>query len=176
MPASNMRAVLWVLRVQNCVSLRKWNLAKIRRFRRSKGAVSTVVATIMLVNTAVAMGAIMFAWSSGMLSAYRSDTEVQYSLIGEKTREAIAVENVWFQNGGQKKITVFVRNVGLCEAKLVSIYVSGSPYLPNGTWPYTLVVGSRVSLQVICNWIANSTYQITVGTTRGNQARSQWVA
>jgi len=139
-------------------------------------AVSTIVATILTINMAIVMGGVMIAWAMGLIGSYQGGTQVQYMLMGEKAQEAITIENVWFETGTPEKITIFVRNIGVREAKLVSIYVGGSPYTPNGTWPYTLPVASRATLQITYDWTSGTRYIIVVGTARGNQARGEWPA
>ena len=147
---------------------------------KQKKGISTIVATILTINMAIVMGGIMVAWAMGLIGSYQGGTQIQYMLMGEKAQEAIVIEHVWFETGAPKKITVFVRNVGAREAKLVSLYVGGSSYTPNGTWPYTLLVSpasaSRVALQITYNWASETSYLIVVATARGNQARGQWTA
>jgi len=123
---------------------------------------------------AIVMGGIMMAWAMGLIGSYQGGTQIQYMLIGERAQEAIVIENVWFETGTPKKITVFARNVGVREAKLVSIYVGGSSYTPNGTWPYTLTVAGKVALQITYAWASGESYLIVVATARGNQARGEW--
>jgi len=141
---------------------------------KQKAAVSTIVATILTINMAIVMGGVMIAWAMGLIGSYQGGTQVQYMLMGEKMQEAIVIENVWFQTGTPKKITVFVRNVGVREAKLASLYVDGTSYT-NASWPYTLPVGSAIVLQITdFNWAYGSSYLIVVATARGNQARGEW--
>jgi len=142
--------------------------------------VSTIVATILMINLAIVMGGIMIAWAMGLIGSYQGGTQIQYMLIGERAQEAIVIENVWFETGTPKRITVFVRNVGAREARLVSLYVGGSSYTPNGTWPYVLLISppssSRVALQITYSWTSGVSYLIVVATARGNQARVEWAA
>lgn len=154
----------------------KYGVTYLRSIRKARRGISTIVATILTINMAIVMGGIMMAWAMGLIGSYQGGTQVQYMLIGEKAQEAIVIENVWFETGTPKKITVFVRNVGAREAKLVSLYVGGSTYTPNGTWPYTLPVASKVTLQITYTWTSGTSYLIVVATARGNQARGEWVA
>lgn len=146
----------------------------VMRMVNRQRAVSTIVATILTINMAIVMGGVMIAWAMGLIGSYQGGTQVQYMLMGEKMQEAIVIENVWFQTGTPKKITVFVRNVGVREAKLASLYVDGTSYT-NASWPYTLPVGSAIVLQITdFNWAYGSSYLIVVATARGNQARGEW--
>jgi len=141
---------------------------------KQKAAVSTIVATILMINMAIVMGGIMIAWAMGLIGSYQGGTQIQYMLMDERVQEAITVECVWFESGPPKKITFFVRNIGVREAKLTTLYVNGTSYTPNGTWPYTLTVGSRVTLLVNYTWTSGAIYLITIATTRGNKAHGEW--
>lgn len=143
---------------------------------KTKKGISTLVATILMINTAIVMGAVMIAWAMGLIGAYQGGTQVQYTLIGERAQEAVVIEHVWFMTGPSKSIIVFVRNVGAREAELVSLYVGGSSYTPNGTWPYTLTTSNKVALQIAYNWAYGTSYLIVAATKRGNQARGEWTA
>lgn len=142
----------------------------------SKKGISTLVATILMINTAIVMGAVMIAWAMGLIGTYQGGTQIQYMLMGERAQEAIVIEHVWFMTGPSKSIIVFVRNVGARETDLVSLYVGGSSYAANVTWPYTLPTSNKVALQITYNWAYGTSYLIVVATKRGNQARGEWTA
>jgi len=142
---------------------------------KAKKGISTLVATILMINTAIVMGAVMIAWAMGLIGTYQGGTQVQYMLMGERAQEAIVIEHVWFINmPPSKSIIVFVRNVGAREAQLVSLYVGGSSYAANVTWPYTLPMSNKVALQITYDWSSGASYLIVVATKRGNQARGEW--
>jgi len=156
--------------------------------RKREKAISTIVATILTINMAIVMGGVMVAWSSGLTGSYQGGAQVQYMLMGEKMQEAIVIENVWFVTSlpfpfpPGMYIEVFVRNVGVREAKLASLYVNGLSCLvfvvdpPLSPWPYTLPVGDRVTLGTFWIWFSGTSYRIVVTTARGNQARGEWTA
>jgi len=129
-----------------------------------------------MINTAIVMGAVMIAWAMGLIGTYQGGTQIQYMLMGERAQEAIVIEHVWFMTGPSKSIIVFVRNVGARETDLVSLYVGGSSYAANVTWPYTLPTSNKVALQITYNWAYGTSYLIVVATKRGNQARGEWTA
>jgi len=138
-----------------------------------KRAVSTLIATILMINVAIVMGGVLLAWGMGLLGSYTSGTGVQYMLLEEKKEEAIAVENVWLQAG--TTIRVFVRNVGTREALIKAVYVNGTSVSTSPSLPRTLYVSGNLTL-TISSILHNAKYPqlIVVATARGNQARGQW--
>ena len=142
---------------------------------KKKKALSTIVATVLMINVSILMGAMYMAWMSGLLGTYTGDAQVQYNLMEARRSEWIVVENVWFQQSN--KITVFVRNVGVMEANIVRIYINGQALWAYNTTnlPYTLLVGRRSAFELTYAWTSGSTYSFSVATSRGNQARGDWV-
>mgnify|MGYP001058936306 FL=1 len=137
-------------------------------------AVSTLVATILMINTAIAMGAVMIAWAMGLIGTYQGGTQVQYMLIGERAQEAIVIENVWLQGGAT--IKVFVRNVGSRDAEIRAVYVNGTSVSPSPSLPYRLYVSGNLTLTISISHNARYPQLIVVATARGNQARGEWTA
>jgi len=141
---------------------------------RRRRAVSTLVATILMINTAIAMGAVMIAWAMGLIGTYQGGTQVQYMLIGERAQEAIVIENVWLQGG--TIIKVFVRNVGSRDAVIRAVYVNGTSVSPSPSLPQSLYVSGNLTLTIPISHNAKYPQLIVVATARGNQARGEWTA
>jgi len=137
-------------------------------------AVSTLVATILMINTAIAMGAVMIAWAMGLIGTYQGGTQVQYMLMGERAQEAIVIENVWLQGGAT--IKVFVRNVGSRDAVIRAVYVNGTSVSPSPSLPQSLYVSGNLTLTIPISHNAKYPQLIVVATARGNQARGEWTA
>jgi len=137
-------------------------------------AVSTLVATILMINTAIAMGAVMIAWAMGLIGTYQGGTQVQYMLMGERAQEAIVIENVWLQGGAT--IKVFVRNVGSRDAVIRAVYVNGTSVSPSPSLPQHLYVSGNLTLTISISHNAKYPQLIVVATARGNQARGEWTA
>jgi len=137
-------------------------------------AVSTLVATILMINTAIVMGAVMIAWAMGLIGTYQGGTQIQYMLIGERAQEAIVIENVWLQGGAT--IRVFVRNVGSRDAEIKAVYVNGTSVSPSPSLPQPLYVSGNLTLTISISHNARYPQLIVVATARGNQARGEWTA
>jgi len=152
-------------------------MKRLSALERKKGrAISTIVATILTINMAIVMGAVLWVWGTGLLGTYTSGTGVQYMLLEERKEEAIVIENVWFESG---TITVFVKNIGTRDAKITTIYVQGTPFTSYNTslsLPKSINVGERLAFKISTTWTSGVSYRIVVATARGNQARGDWVA
>jgi len=146
---------------------------------RKKKAVSTIVATILMINTAVGMGVIYLLWTQGIVGVYTGNARVQYDLMESSRDESIVVENVWFGSTPSKNVTIFVRNIGIKEARIEAIYTAGQvqkTYNTTQTLPYTVRISERVAFRIVFNWNASSAYLFSVVTARGNKASGQWIA
>lgn len=148
----------------------------LRRIWKNKKAVSTIVATILMINVSVVMGIGYWLWASGMLSTFMSQSQLQYTLLEERKDEVIVIENVVFKGGATKTIVVFVRNVGTREAVIKAVYVSGAAVTTTPSLPQTVYVSGNITLTITFSWSYGSSYPIIVATSKGNQARGEWVA
>jgi FlaG/FlaF family flagellin (archaellin) len=141
-----------------------------------KKAVSTIVGTVLMINISIAMGIAYWLWASGMLSTFMSQTQSQYTLLEDRKDEAIVIENVLFITGAPKTIAIFVRNVGTREAVISAVYVNGVSVTTTPSLPQTLYVSGNLTLTVTLSWSYASSYFVTVATSKGNQAKGEWVA
>lgn len=149
-------------------------MIRLGHFGKNKKAISTVVATILMINITVVMGAVYWLWASGLLGTLMSQSQTQYTLLEEGKDEAIVIENVWLRGG--TTITVFVRNIGTREAVIKAVYVNGTSVTTLPSLPRTVYVSGNVTLTI--NVSHNSKYPqlIVVATAKGNQARGEWSA
>jgi hypothetical protein len=130
-----------------------------------------------MINVAIGMGAIYVVWANGLLGDYASKALVYFSLLEEGIDEEITLEKAWFESSN--KVAVVVRNIGVREANITTIYINGQAikqYNTTQNLPYKLLVGRRVAFEVTYGWTSGSTYSFSVATSRGNQAKGDWVA
>jgi hypothetical protein len=140
-------------------------------------AVSTIVATILMINIAIGMGALYFLWTSGLMTTAMGRAQTQYGLLEESRDEAIVIENAWlFWNGTRMRI--FVRNVGIRQAVVQAVYVNGTSVSTSPALPRTIYVSGNVTFLISFVTPYNPRYvqSITVATAGGNQAKGEWVA
>ena len=53
----------------------------------NRKAISTVISTILMINIVFVMGAVLFAWTNGLLGSFTGGSQVQYMLLEEKKEE-----------------------------------------------------------------------------------------
>jgi len=146
------------------------------RITKRKKALSPIVSTVLMINISVAMGIGYWFWASGMLSTFMSQSRLQYTLLEERNDEVVVIENVVFKGGATKTIVVFVRNIGTREAVIKAVYVSGAAVTTTPSLPRTMYVSGNITLTITFSWSYGGSYPIIVATSKGNQARGEWVA
>jgi len=144
----------------------------------SRRAISTLLANVLVVTMVVALGTMLFIWTTGVMGMYQGGAGVWFSTRSEVMKERLAIEEVWFTNAvGQdrKNITIYVRNVGTNELKIAAVYVN-STQVWTGT--RTLGVGQvdRISLTLTTSWGRGCVTYISVATLRGNVVKGYWQA
>jgi flagellin-like protein len=83
---------------------------------RSKRAISTVVASILVLAITVALAVGLLTFGSSFMATQQK--------MQPPTTDQIKIENVYFETGGAK-VDVTVRNVGAGVVTLSNIYVNG---------------------------------------------------
>jgi len=156
----------------------KKNRRTIPRFMSSRRAISTLLANVLVVTMVVALGTMLFIWTTGVMGMYQGGAGVWFSTRSEVMKERLAIEEVWFTNAvGQdrKNITIYVRNVGTNELKIAAVYVN-STQVWTGT--KTLDVGKvdKISLTLTTSWGRGCVTYISVATLRGNVVKGYWQA
>ncbi|MEM2902604.1 MAG: archaellin/type IV pilin N-terminal domain-containing protein [Candidatus Bathyarchaeia archaeon] len=96
------------------------------RFFKSKKAVSTVIATVLLINIAVVAGVLLYAWAQGMFGAWASSSEIYFQGQREALEEILALENMRFDPDAAYKLNITVRNVGKRDVYIVAIYLNNT--------------------------------------------------
>jgi len=144
----------------------------------SRRAISTLLANVLVVTMVVALGTMLFIWTTGVMGAYQGGVSVWFTTRSEVMKERLAIEEVWFTNAvGQdrKNITIYVRNVGTNELKIAAVYVNSTQ-----VWAGTkiLEVGQvdRISLTLPTPWGRGCVTYISVATLRGNVVKGYWQA
>ena len=159
-------------------------MRRIRR-RRLKHtlAVSTVIANMMMITITLGLAAILIAWTGSTYGLFTSGSQIFYAQRGQALQERFIIENAFFNTTGtNRRLLVFVRNVGAEEASIVALYVNGTVLPPTGSggtcglsMPVTIPVGK------VCEFNLNfgpsfptvktgSTFYIIVASGRGNRA------
>jgi len=147
-----------------------------RKLKRAL-AVSTVVANMMMIAITLSLAAILVAWAGTSFGAFSSGSQLFFVQRGQALQERFVIENVHF-NKTQNFISVFVRNVGVEEIRLVAIYVNGTnpANAAGGTCtvpgqPVMITIGNVCEFRLTwTSWVSGAIYNFVVATSRGNQA------
>ncbi|MCJ7505696.1 hypothetical protein MUP05_04425 [Candidatus Bathyarchaeota archaeon] len=101
------------------------------RLAKSEKAVSTVIATLLMINIAFVTGVMVFAWGQGLMGAFTAQSRVYFLTQGEAIREKILLVNLRYLTSlpYQYQLNITVRNVGYIEARVAEIYLNDTKVL-----------------------------------------------
>ncbi len=154
------------------------DLLKFKLLKVNRKAVSPVISTLIIIGTVFALFAIIYPWFTSSLTFSQSSAGLWYLSQEEASKERIVIEMVTFNEtaGSNKNISIFVRNVGEIDVKIVAIYINGSAQTSvNPTLPYRLYASANGAVNVqkfVINysWDKDKIYIIKVVTSRGTEA------
>jgi len=135
--------------------------------------VSEIVSTLLLVAIVVSLGALVFTFASGGLSALTGSFTGLISGQGNAVAEHFVVEQVTFTFSGTTGADVYVRNCGTISSTLVSVYIvdqSTGAFVTQVTISTAANVGAFVDIPHTTLTFAPShghTYSFTVTSALG---------
>ena len=164
---------------------------------RSRKAVSTVVATIIMVNIAVVLGVTAYLYQQNMLGAMIGNYGIYIDRNSNMMQERISIVNIRYTDKsvttGNLNITVL--NTGSRHVNISAIYLNGTNIMtptnilnvwngsktyPNNQKTYLLVVGDSLTFAFqktpSTTMTYGKVYSIIVVTIDGVKASEQWVA
>jgi archaellum component FlaG (FlaF/FlaG flagellin family) len=158
-----------------------------RRLVRCLG-VSTVVANMLMILITLSLAAILVAWAGTSYGSFSSGSQLFYAQRQQALQERFVIEMVSFnKTGTNHTLMMFVRNVGVQQITIETIYVNGTAagtsalpldttktYLCT-TLPVTLPIGNVCEFRLTWGstapyWASGSMFNFVVATARGNQA------
>jgi hypothetical protein len=99
---------------------------------RSKRAISTVIATVIMINLALVTGILVYAWAQGMFGVWTGSNQIYFISRGEKMRESIAIVNVRYDPGYSGfELYLTVRNIGIRDVWIDSIRLNDTENIKN---------------------------------------------
>lgn len=144
-------------------------MKKMKSILKNKKGMSAILATLLLVVIVVAMGAIVYAWSTGLIGGMMKQPA--------STGEALTLDSGVFNTA--TNATLSVRNVGDSSVSLERCYVEGtdgsSTTVESTGLSITSIPVSSVSDVVITvsptsmNFTQGYTYEFKMVTASGNQ-------
>ena len=178
------------------MSLVKWARKTVDRNRRSRKAISTIMANLTMLIIVVSLSSLLFIWAVSSFGAYQGGAGYWFSSRSVANQERMSIEGVYFyQSGGLNYALMYVRNVGTIPFTIVSVYVNSTLYNSPATFPALQVNVSQVA--PICPSTATAyacgsnggilrfgqsapgsgdTQTVTVATQRGTVLTTTWVS
>jgi flagellin-like protein len=128
-----------------------------QKLRKSKKALSPVVASIILIAVTVAVSVVVAAWMGGM----------SLGLMGNA--EQLKVTNVQFNVADPTNtITISVQNNGGADATISKLYINGQSVALINLDTDTLIKGAITDVTITYAWTASTSYELKFTTAAGN--------
>jgi hypothetical protein len=179
------------------MSLVKWARKTVDRNRRSRKAISTIMANLTMLIIVVALSSLLFVWAVSSFGAYQGGAGYWFSSRSVANQERMSVEGVYFYSCNSLNCAlIYVRNVGTIPFTIVSVYINSTLYNSPGQFPALQVNVSQVapicpsSNTVTCgqpngginmhffqpNVGPGDTQTVTIATQRGTVLSTTWVS
>lgn len=149
-----------------------------RKRLRSKLAVSTVVANMLMISITLALAAILVAWAGTAYGTFSSGSGIYFAQRGQAMQERFVIENVFFnKTGTNHNIMIFVRNVGAEEVKIMGFYINSQPQTAKTGFSWLCPLPVTIGVGGVCEfstdstaWSSGNVLNIVVTSARGNRA------
>ena len=181
------------------MSLVKWARKTVDRNRRSRKAISTIMANLTMLIIVVSLSSLLFIWAISSFGAYQGGAGYWFSSRSVANQERMSIEGAYFYapGNGQNYALIYVRNVGTIPFTIVSVYINSTLYNSPNTFPVLQVNVSQVapicpSSNGICGPPPNGgginmhftqptvghgdTQTVTIATQRGTVLTTTWVS
>ena len=122
-----------------------------KNFRRSKKALSPVVASIILIAVTVAVSIAVAAWMGALT-------------IGFMGTEEVRITNVEFLDSTQAQVTA--KNTGSIDVTLTEAYVGNNAVTASGLTVIT--PGQEIDVIVDGTYVSGTSYQFKLVSSKGN--------
>ena len=145
-----------------------------RRVNRRKSGYTSAVSSAIMISSVAVIGSVLLVWASTSFSAQQQSIDNYYEGRSNTVKEAIVIEDVWFQSASPNYLNITLRNFGPIAISIKSVTVDGTSY----TWTGQGIIGIKENSTVKVNfaWIAGQVYDIVVTTERGSALRGIWKA
>ena len=128
------------------MSLVKWARKTVDRNRRSRKAISTIMANLTMLIIVVSLSSLLFIWAISSFGAYQGGAGYWFSSRSVANQERMSVEGVYFYNCNSLNCAlIYVRNVGTIPFTIVSVYINSTLYNSPGQFPALQVNVSQVA-------------------------------
>jgi hypothetical protein len=156
------------------MSLVKWARKTVDRNRRSRKAISTIMANLTMLIIVVVLSSILFVWAISSFGAYQGGAGYWFSSRSIANQERMSIEGTYFYTSSNTNYAlVYVRNVGTIPITIASVYLNQTLYVIS---PGLVITVSNVTsingpnglcMTCISQPLNHGSYTITVATARG---------
>src|SRR2546421_7728958 len=104
--------------------------SSVKRVRRSRKGISTIMANLMMLVIVVSLSGLLFVWATSSFGAYTGGAGYWFTSRSIANQERVSVEAVYFGSTGaiNNLVTLYVRNVGATPFSVASVYVNSTLY------------------------------------------------
>ena len=144
-----------------------------KSFKRSKKALSPVVASIILIAVTVAVSIAVAAWMGALTIGFMGGSE------------QVEIRNIAFSGTGNTVITVTVKNTGTSAVTVQEMWLNNvdetaittqtNPVVSPNTLPLPIAANAQVTYTITLtgstnptSWVAGDNYQVKLVTAKGN--------
>lgn len=145
-----------------------------RRVNRRKSGYTSAVSSAIMISAVAVIGSVLLVWASTSFSTQQQSIDNYYEKRSNTVKEAVVIEDVWFQSASPNYLNITLRNIGPIAISIKSVTVDGNSY----TWTGQGIIGLKENSTVKVNfaWTAGQVYDIVVTTERGSALRGIWKA
>jgi hypothetical protein len=162
------------------VSTVRWAKSRAQKHRRSRKAISTIMANLTMLIIVVSLSGLLFVWATSSFGAYTGGAGYWFSSRSIANQERVSVEAAYFGSTGSTNnlLTLYVRNVGTTPFSIASIYVNSTLYnWSGGSLPVNQVQQIPLNLSTGGqSWAKGDLQSIRVATIRGTIVTTTWVS
>jgi hypothetical protein len=156
----------------------KWARFRVKRNRRSRKAISTIMANLTMLIIVVSLSGLLFIWATSSFGAYTGGAGYWFTSRSIANQERVSVEAVYFGSTGpvNNLVTVYVRNVGTTPFTVASVYENSTLYQISQS---PIPVNQVQSIQIFLSgqtWAHGDLQTIRVATIRGTTVTATWVS
>jgi flagellin-like protein len=129
---------------------------KMKNFRRSKKALSPVVASIILIAVTVAVSIAVAAWMGALTIGFMGGSE------------QVEIRTITFTSG---QAALVIKNTGTSAVTIQEVYVNNALQANTAIdpdAPFSIPANGQQTLTVTLSWVAGDNYQFKVVTAKGN--------
>ena len=156
----------------------KWAKFRVKKNRRSRKGISTIMANLMMLVIVVSLSGLLFVWATSSFGAYTGGAGYWFSSRSIANQERVSVEAVYFGSTGpvNNLVTLYVRNVGTIPYTVASVYVNATLYqVVQPPVPVNQVQSITISLSGQ-SWSHGDLQSIRIATVRGTVSSTTWAS